>query len=159
MDDYLSKPLRLNELGRMLTKWLHLTTVVSEAPPEAVPPAPTSSNTIWDATALTSLVGDNPGMHRRLLEKFLPSSREQVIAIDAAAQSGETNRAADLAHKLKSSARSVGALQLGDLCMELECAGRAGDEKTCRTLSKHVSAAFAAAAAEIEKTLEAPVTG
>jgi len=32
-----------------------------------------------------------------------------------------------LAHKLKSSARSVGALALGELCAEMEKSGKAGD--------------------------------
>jgi HPt (histidine-containing phosphotransfer) domain-containing protein len=31
------------------------------------------------------------------------------------------------AHKLKSSARSVGALALGELCAEMETAGKSGD--------------------------------
>jgi HPt (histidine-containing phosphotransfer) domain-containing protein len=34
---------------------------------------------------------------------------------------------ADLAHKLKSPARSVGAMHLGGLCEELEKHGRTGD--------------------------------
>jgi HPt (histidine-containing phosphotransfer) domain-containing protein len=35
--------------------------------------------------------------------------------------------AAAIAHKLKSSARSVGALKLGELCADIEIAGHAGD--------------------------------
>jgi HPt (histidine-containing phosphotransfer) domain-containing protein len=34
-----------------------------------------------------------------------------------------------LAHKLKSSARSVGALLLGELCEEMERGGKAGDRE------------------------------
>jgi two-component system, sensor histidine kinase and response regulator len=36
-------------------------------------------------------------------------------------------QAAAIAHKLKSSARSVGALKLGELCADIEIAGHAGD--------------------------------
>jgi HPt (histidine-containing phosphotransfer) domain-containing protein len=39
-----------------------------------------------------------------------------------------------LAHKLKSSARSVGALVLGELCAELEKTGKAGDNKALALL-------------------------
>jgi HPt (histidine-containing phosphotransfer) domain-containing protein len=39
-----------------------------------------------------------------------------------------------LAHKLKSSARSVGALALGELCAELEQAGRLADAESVAVL-------------------------
>jgi PAS domain S-box-containing protein len=158
MDDYLSKPLRLNELGPMLAKWLPLsamaTGVVPDAAPDVVPPAPTFLNSIWDATVLTRMVGDNPVMHRRLLEKFLLSTNEQVTRIVAAAAIEDTATAANVAHALKSAARTVGALQLGDLCMELETAGKAGDVVLCSALIKQLPATFTVASQSINKHLE-----
>ena len=43
----------------------------------------------------------------------------------AAQEGGDMAAVAAVAHKLKSSSRSVGALALGELCAELENAGRA----------------------------------
>jgi HPt (histidine-containing phosphotransfer) domain-containing protein len=54
---------------------------------------------------------------------------------------------------MKSAARTVGALQLGDLCEQLEDAERAGDAALCRTIGERVSAAYIAAADRIEKAL------
>jgi PAS domain S-box-containing protein len=154
MDDYLSKPLRLNELGPMLAKWLPLPTAVTDAAPEvapdAAPPSPASVSSLWDATVLPRMVGDNPAMHRRLLEKFLLSTNEQVTRIVAAAAIEDTATAGNIAHALKSAARTVGALQLGDLCMELETAGKAGDVILCSALIKQLPATFAGAAAAIQ---------
>jgi HPt (histidine-containing phosphotransfer) domain-containing protein len=150
MDDYLSKPLRLNELGPMLAKWLPLPAADADAAPDAVPPAPTFENTIWDAKVLTSMVGDNPAMHRRLLEKFLLSTTEQVARIVAAAATEDTATAGNVAHALKSAARTVGALQLGELCAALETAGKAGDATRCSTLIKELPATFAGAATAIQ---------
>jgi CheY-like chemotaxis protein len=158
MDDYLSKPLRLNELGPMLARWLPLPTADTDAASAAVPPAPTSVSSIWDATVLTSMVGDNPVMHRRLLEKFLLSTKEQVARIIAAAASEESATVGNVAHALKSAARTVGALQLGELCEALETAGKSGDATLCSALSKELPATFTAAAGQIEKALAVPDT-
>ena len=155
MDDYLSKPLRMNELALMLEKWLPLTNAASPEPTTA-DPAPVSAARvddqkahaqanatlpIWNPSSLTELVGDNPGMHRRLLDKFLINAKKQVDQIQQAAQINDTNTLADTAHTLKSAARSVGALALGELCQNLEAAGRAGDASHCSRLAQEAATA------------------
>ncbi|MES2878525.1 MAG: PAS domain S-box protein [Pseudomonadota bacterium] len=143
MDDYLSKPLRLKELGPMLAKWLPL---ADETPDEAADTA----FPVWDATMLGQLVGDNPAMHRRLLEKFLINANEQVAAIGLAIAAGECSDVADVAHTLKSAARSVGAMALGELCQALETAGRAHDGPTCTALAEGLKLAFSGAEEKIK---------
>ncbi len=150
MDDYLAKPLRLNELGLMLTKWLPL---VAQSTVNLTPEIASSALAIWDATTLTQLAGDNPAMHQRLLEKFILNAQQQVVAIGAAAAAGQTSGMADVAHMLKSSARTVGALALGELCQQLETAGRAGDGPNCGVLVEYLDAAFCAASDAITKSL------
>jgi HPt (histidine-containing phosphotransfer) domain-containing protein len=103
------------------------------------------------------MVGDNPAMQRRLLEKFLVGAEDQVTQIAAATAINDTATAANVAHALKSAARTVGALRLGDLCEQLETAGHAGEATLCRTLAEDVSAVLAVAAERIEKALVAPV--
>jgi HPt (histidine-containing phosphotransfer) domain-containing protein len=49
-----------------------------------------------------------------------------------------------LAHKLKSSARSVGALALGELCVEIEQAGKAGQIEALAALLPRFEAEMAA---------------
>jgi CheY-like chemotaxis protein/HPt (histidine-containing phosphotransfer) domain-containing protein len=104
MDDYLSKPLRMHELSDLLDKWLPM--------PSLYP--------IWNPGTLSELVGDNPAMHRRLLEKFLTNAQKQVAAIMAASAEHDPVSAIKEAHTLKSAARSVGALALGELCQTIE---------------------------------------
>jgi PAS domain S-box-containing protein len=147
MDDYLSKPLRLHELAAMLRKWL------PSVNPEGQHVHATESLTqewlvtdlpIWNPSALSELVGDNPAMHRRLLERFLQSASERVPALDAAIAAGEFKEAGGLAHALKSAARSVGALSLGELCQRIETSGSAMDASSCRVLSQELVATFEA---------------
>ena len=142
MDDYLSKPLRMKELAPMLDKWL---------------PQPFSSPDfpVWNPITLSELVGDNPGMHKRLLGKFLLSAEKQVAQIVAGAAASDTATVGGAAHTLKSSARSVGALALGELCQAIEAAGHAGDAHTCSALAQGMPQTFAAATQAINQHLAA----
>jgi CheY-like chemotaxis protein/HPt (histidine-containing phosphotransfer) domain-containing protein len=161
MDDYLSKPLRLSELGPMLAKWMpqadlsdDIETAIEPEVPEAGAPAHAGDDTlaIWNTATLTDLVGDNPAMHQRLLEKFLANASEQVTALDAAIAVGDVKQAAGVAHTLKSAARSVGALALGELCQGIETAGNDGHAPACTALAQGLAAAFAAAARAIKES-------
>ena len=138
MDDYLCKPLRLKELGPMLLKWM--------PQPQETPPA----LPIWDATTLEKLIGDNPAMHRRLFEKFLINARRQVQAMVAAVAAGECQSVEAVAHTLKSAARSVGALALGELCQVMEKAGHENDALACTALLANLSSSFSEAETRIQ---------
>ena len=176
MDDYMSKPLRLNELGPILAKWLPLPVVESVGSVGSGAIAATEGNgpqdieahaaagldrnetelfalPIWDATVLTRMVGDNPAMHRRLLEKFLLKAQEQVKRICEAAAIEDAIAVGRVAHAFKSAARTVGALQLGELCQALETAGNAGDATMCNSLLKELPAAFTFAVERINTHL------
>jgi CheY-like chemotaxis protein len=145
MDDYLCKPLRLTELGPLLTKWLPLPERVDEAPSCTTAASEPVQACAWDSTTLGQLVGDNPKLHRRLLEKFLLHAQAQVSQLGRLAEAGDSVRAGDVAHTLKSAARTVGAQFLGELCQALETAGRGGDLTGCRLLAPEVAFAFEAA--------------
>ena len=53
-------------------------------------------------------------------------------------------QAAGLAHTLKSAARSVGALALGELCQAIETAGNADDAPAWSDCAQGLGVAFAA---------------
>lgn len=90
-------------------------------------------------------------MRHRLLEKFLRNSHEQVFAIRTAMTAGETDVVVNVSHNLKSSARTVGAMRLGELCHKLEAAGRAGDTQACVTLVECLNEVFDDASEKIQK--------
>ncbi len=164
MDDYLSKPLRLDQLGSLLAKWLPLPGGASprvsrdpqpwagkaerRASNRRASAAPVTAK-VWDAAALGRIVGDNPAMHRRFLDKFLISAEQQVANIHAAVTTGEAKVITGTAHKLKSSARTVGAMLLGDLCQQLEYAAGAGDQQQLARLAGELEEAYSDAAEQI----------
>jgi HPt (histidine-containing phosphotransfer) domain-containing protein len=75
------------------------------------------------------------------------------------AQALSANAAKDLeelagvVHTLKSAARSVGALALGELCQGLETAARDADAAACDAMLTGLEPAFAVAAHAIEQHL------
>ncbi len=134
MDDYLSKPVQLVNLKTMLEKWM---------PDKSVPVETTStpdSSSVpaqflpVEVNVLKALVGDDEAMIREFLHDFRLSATKIAVELRAACAAGQAEAAGALAHKLKSSARSVGALALGELCAEMEQAGKAGDMKALMAL-------------------------
>lgn len=168
MDDYLAKPLRMNELRNKLDNWIPLhgdLTFVSindeVATTDDIVPDNKQNAVIqdfpifpvWDPNTLTDLLGDNPAMHLRLLNKFLINAEKQVAEILADAIAGNIVAVGEVAHTLKSAANSIGALALGELCQHIETAGRAGDATQCMTLMDDLSTTFGAASAAIRQHL------
>ncbi|MDO8463777.1 MAG: Hpt domain-containing protein, partial [Gallionella sp.] len=144
MDDYLSKPVQLVNLKAMLEKWLPTvasdsiadgtasTTNVGRALPADEKPCRAEPDlqqlsTPVDVNVLKALVGDDEATIREFLHDFRLSAAKIAAELRAACAAGETAAAGAHAHKLKSSARSVGALALGELCAAMEKAGKGGD--------------------------------
>lgn len=75
---------------------------------------------LWDPLALQRIVGDNSATQNRLLAKYLTTAETTLQEILQAIEASEWAQASALGHKLKSSSRSVGAMQLGALCEVLE---------------------------------------
>jgi len=158
MDDYLSKPLRLTELAKLLARWLpsldHVSThawgAVAGDPAQAATP---DTLQVWDATAIAEMVGDNPAAQRRLLHKYLSNAAQQLGAIEASLSGRETGALAELAHKLKSGSLTVGASWLGALCSDLEKAGRSDDEQACSAIVMRLKVAFSEVDSKIKAHL------
>ncbi len=136
MDDYLSKPVQLAQLKSMLEKWLPVTAEVSSEPLDALP-VPV------DVNVLKALVGGDASVIRELLHDFRSSAAEIAVELKDACEQGQAQQAGGLAHKLKSSARAVGALALGEICAELEQVGKAGQTEALAGLLSRFEAEMA----------------
>ncbi|MFA5170932.1 MAG: PAS domain S-box protein [Sulfuriferula sp.] len=128
MDDYLSKPVQLADLKAMLRKWLPTLTSEPISVASAMPTQLAEGALIpVDVNVLKVLIGDDEVMVREFLHDFQISTAKIAAELRIACGAEQTAVAGALAHKLKSSARSVGALALGELCAKMEAAGKAGD--------------------------------
>ena len=73
---------------------------------------------------LRSVGGDE--MLAMMMQTFLQFSEERLAKLVEQATLGNVAEVASIAHSLKSSARQIGALALGEACAVTEAAGKAG---------------------------------
>ena len=117
MDDYLTKPVALARLREVLETWLPRGGAANVAMPARA----------LDVAVLRRLVGGDPAILHDFLSDYARAAAQSAAELRAAAAAKDHAQIAVIAHKLKSSSRSVGALPLGDLCAELENAGKRSD--------------------------------
>lgn len=108
---------------------------------------------VWDSNALNGQVGKNAALQARLLTKFLYGSAQQVAELTAVAMAGQPLKVAQIAHQLKSSSRSVGAMQLGEACQLAETAGNAGQVEDCKALAAVIGERYAVVSKVIQASL------
>jgi PAS domain S-box-containing protein len=127
MDDYMTKPVQLKDLKAMLLRWLPAAADSAPAGPVRLSMAGAGAPPVLDVRVLEALVGDDLPVIAELLQEFRLSAVDAATRMRLACQADDTAKVAQWAHRLKSSARSVGALALGELCAQLEGAGLDGN--------------------------------
>ncbi len=129
MSDFLAKPIDTEALLERLHGWLGRP---HEAATAAAPQA-TEAGTDGAAAAaidlsrLDALCSGDAERTRKYAGHFLAAVEAGHTAMAQALAAGELDRLQGEAHRLKSSARWVGALGLGDLFAAVEAAARSGD--------------------------------
>ncbi|MDP2825475.1 MAG: PAS domain S-box protein [Sulfuritalea sp.] len=181
MDAYLTKPAPLAELKAMLDKWLPASGAAGDS--AALPCTTFGSSPIplsrrerggellpspfergnegegrptlarLDVSVLAALVGDDPAVIRDFLLDFRRSATDIAAELAAACSTGQATAAGAAAHKLKSAARAVGALKLGDLCADIEQAGKAGDRDALAALLSRFAQELAAVNERLDSLL------
>jgi HPt (histidine-containing phosphotransfer) domain-containing protein len=131
MDDFLTKPVVPAQLYAALAKWLPPGSLddtgldlAGAAKPGSAPidhpESPTSDPGIVDLSLLSQAVGGNEKKILRYANLFVESIPETLAELQATLNSGDMEALADLGHRLKSSARMVGAMGFADMCQSLE---------------------------------------
>ncbi|MEO8297555.1 MAG: CHASE3 domain-containing protein [Burkholderiales bacterium] len=136
MQGYLSKPAQLAQLRAMLERWMPPAEAGGAA---AEPdPAPTAPDPLLDLPVdlrvLDQLLGNDPVATERILGEFKRSAADNAAALLAACDRGDIGQAGAQAHKLKSSAGTLGARRLAALCQDIEQASQAQDITTVTAL-------------------------
>jgi CheY-like chemotaxis protein len=132
MDDYLSKPIRREELARALTHAAALR-------------ASSAQEDVLDTAALEALeaaTGD-PAFVAELVETFRRDAPKLLDTMRSSAVDGNGETLRRAAHTLKSNARTFGASSLAELCEELEATARAGVRGDVSDLVHGIESEFA----------------
>jgi signal transduction histidine kinase/CheY-like chemotaxis protein/HPt (histidine-containing phosphotransfer) domain-containing protein len=129
MDEFLGKPVALERLNDALERWVP---ALRRAGATARPLTPWGGTPVvgdhpLEVAVLERLIGRDPAVVREFLREFRATAGRQAQEIRDAATHGDLTRVTFVAHKLKSTARSVGALPFGELCADLERVAKLGD--------------------------------
>lgn len=121
MDDYLSKPIALKDLREILGKWLPAAKEECRPEENSLTTYPINESTLKD------MFGDDPDIFKKIFIDFVEPSNNIIQEILSGCDKHSTSAIGDDARQLKSAAYSVGAMELGDLCKEIEEAGERDD--------------------------------
>ncbi|HEY7545557.1 MAG TPA: response regulator, partial [Blastocatellia bacterium] len=123
MDDYITKPVNINELKTSLERAASKTNITK--PQESR----VESGAIDRATleTLRGLQGEGePDLVAELIGIFLQDTPLRLAAISEAIRSADASELTSAAHALKGSSANLGATGMSALCLKLESLGRAG---------------------------------
>lgn len=153
MDAYLTKPVQLRVLKAALEKWLLPANGQTSLAEEVAPVPPEPYKPVLDLSVLKGLIGDDEALVHEFLSAYSTTAQRLGSELQHASAINDITRVGAIAHKLKSSSRSVGALPLGDVCCELENACHAGDHAGMAQYIAELEIAIKAVEASINAAL------
>ncbi len=130
MDDYLSKPVQFAELVKALEKAIKISPLPDRIPAPAGAESSAGSNGSIDWNVLDSyheIMGDEAeNFVRDLIQSFLENTRGLFKQMNEAREKQDYTTFNRLAHTLKSSSASLGAMRLSELCRDMELGSKNG---------------------------------
>ena len=134
-DDYLTKPVNLYDMERMLLKYLPAEKIrkisVSENPEDDGIPAPLKSIDALDTDKGLDYCGDAED-YIDALDVFRASVNERITQIENHLAFNEYDKLSLLLHSLKSTSGAIGAIQLSELAARIESAAKDDDIDTVK---------------------------
>ncbi|MEP6924851.1 MAG: ATP-binding protein [Pyrinomonadaceae bacterium] len=157
MDDYLSKPINLAELEKILSRWnqSHENQSVTKKADQKLFNENQFDSSPIDLNVLSSfsnLVADNPKFLDELLDLFLSDATKNVQSLQALTNEGKWREIALLAHRMKGSCGTFGANRLYDLCAELEAKCRKENVENISQIVSEIAAEFICVKDFLQKT-------
>ena len=119
MDDFVGKPVRIEELQAALER-SGSGTAAADAEPQAGSreiPAPESGGGLKVRTDLELL---GPKLLGEIIDKFVDNAQQQEAEIRRAIERGDCDKLMHAAHSLRGSSSTVGAARMAEICKELE---------------------------------------
>jgi CheY-like chemotaxis protein/HPt (histidine-containing phosphotransfer) domain-containing protein len=160
MDDYVSKPVKTEELGAVLERWISrdeeeeksgTTPTVQAADTSATPNGSVDYSMLKGLRELQE--EGEPDILEELLEMFLEDTPSQLKTLKEATQKGDTQSIERIAHTLKGSCGNMGAVRMKTLCSELEEIGHSGNLVAVPARISRLEEEFGRVRAEFEQEL------
>ncbi len=145
MNDYISKPVDPGRLRQALMRWLpnyHYQTktqeetiktdgVMDDSKPVTFDTieAQLPIEPVFDYAAMSSRLMNDETLIRTVAESFMTDMSKQIEQFQLAVDTGDIERAAAQAHKIKGASANVGGMVFSAFAFQMEQAGKSGDLK------------------------------
>ena len=137
MNDYISKPIRVDELIRALSE-----SEPRVKNPEPVPVREEAIDTSVLQAFRATMGSDATQFLVQLIELYLEDAPSLLAAMDKALTQTNAAQLQSAAHTLKSSSASLGAMNLSKLCEQLEMLGHTGTTAGAREIITRVESEY-----------------
>jgi CheY-like chemotaxis protein len=160
MDDYVSKPIRIEALVAALSKSRPMPPAESESVHHDTPDSQVDEEVIrgdgnaalqppgadiLDRAALGALletVGGEFEYLKELIDSFLEDAPQLLAELDGYIATGDAPGVRRVAHSLKSNGNDFGASKFANLCKQLEEIGKSGDLQGAAGLAEQIAAQY-----------------
>ena len=126
MDDYLTKPVRREDLEAVLGRWIPRPEDRPPAQNDEDPGPPAVDLSVLESRRGPQKVGD-PDKLARIVDLFVEDVPLQLAAIRQAAERGDAQEVEEKAHMLKGGSGYMGAARMAQMCARLEESGASGE--------------------------------
>ena len=149
MDDYISKPVRRQDLAMVLSRWIQS----RDAPPgnDSAPLGTILGEAALDGLGSLQSMGQ-PDIADELIPIFLQETPPRIRRLRQALDSGNVQELLRLVHGLKGSAATFGATEIAELCQQVERLTRAGALPDTAELIDALETAFERVGAMLDRT-------
>jgi len=161
MNDYLAKPVELEEITRCLERWLQKEPDHSPQPspsqPNASSPAPAVAPEcgpeplVFDRTSFLSRIDADQELAATLVSVFLADMTERLVALKSAVASGDALVASHKAHAIKGAASMIGGGCLQAVAEDMEQEGKSGNVESLQALMPRFEEEYGALRGELTK--------
>ncbi len=132
MNDYLSKPVKKEELDEVLEKWLKQ--IDKSNNPVQKPAEPSDVPMLFDRADMLDRLDNDHAFVQMILEEMLLELPQQLQELRELCLGGDATAIRLQAHTMKGLAANVSTAVLREICFEIEKAAKEGDVESARVL-------------------------
>ncbi|CAG0930770.1 partial two-component system, NarL family, sensor histidine kinase EvgS, partial [Planctomycetaceae bacterium] len=154
MDDFLSKPVILDDLADKLREWVRRPQ--GGAPARPIAETPVVPPMRLDHARLRHLrdlgVKQDPGMFERILQSFLEDAPQRIVTMWHGLETGDAEKFFAAAHSLKGISGNLGAMIMMSMCQRLQTVGHSGMLTGAESMIRELEAEFETVQSELRET-------
>ncbi len=161
MDDYISKPVKIDALRQVLERWTVSAPGKKDASPEKPPDSPEkAASEIIDFSVLEGFRGfqppGEPDLVDNLIDLFTEDTAGRLAILKQAAADADAAAINREAHNVKGAAGNIGAGRMAEICRELE--QKASQENEAKALISRLESEFKQVV-EVLNSMRQPLKG